>query len=89
MCVFQLGHGQGLPENPPEDYESQDEFLKSAHHVLMEVCVHACVRACVCCVLVMCERVLFVSSWRWLREIWSVLRLVASFQSLKEYRTCY
>ena len=36
-CVFQLGHGQGLPESLPEDYESQDDFLKSAHHVLMEV----------------------------------------------------
>ncbi|CAI8055529.1 Multifunctional methyltransferase subunit TRM112-like protein [Geodia barretti] len=32
-----LGHGQGLPESPPEEYESQEDFLKSAHHVLMEV----------------------------------------------------
>ena len=36
--LLQLGHGGGLPESPPEDYESQDEFLKSAHHALMEVC---------------------------------------------------
>lgn len=32
-----MGHGEGLPENPPDDYESHEEFLKSAHHVLMEV----------------------------------------------------
>lgn len=32
-----LGHGTGLPETPPEGYEVQEEFLKSAHHVLMEV----------------------------------------------------
>lgn len=33
-----MGHGEGLPENPPDDYESHEEFLKSVHHVLMEVC---------------------------------------------------
>ena len=37
VTPLQLGHGGGLPESPPEDYESQDEFLKSAHHALMEV----------------------------------------------------
>ena len=36
-CTPQLGHGEGLPENPPEKYESQEDFLKAAHHVLLEV----------------------------------------------------
>ena len=33
----QLGHGMELPESVPEDFESNEDFLKGAHQVLMEV----------------------------------------------------
>ena len=32
-----MGHGAGLPPSLPEEYESNEELLKAAHHVLMEV----------------------------------------------------
>lgn len=32
-----LGHGAGLPDNPPPEYDSNEDFLKSAHHVMLEV----------------------------------------------------
>ena len=35
--TLQLGHGSGLPESPPPNYEANDDFLKAAHHVLLEV----------------------------------------------------
>lgn len=35
--VLQVGHGDGLPVELPEDYETNEELLKAAHHVLMEV----------------------------------------------------
>ena len=44
IVLCQLGHGAGLPDSPPEDYESQEEFLKAAHHVLMEVRVRISLR---------------------------------------------
>ena len=34
----QLGHLDDLPLSVPENYESNEEFLKKAHHVLLEVC---------------------------------------------------
>ena len=36
-CFQQLGHGTGLPDSPPSEFESEDDFLKTVHHVLMEV----------------------------------------------------
>ncbi len=36
--TVQVGHGAGLPDSPPPDYESNEEFLKAAHHVMLEVC---------------------------------------------------
>lgn len=33
-----MGHGSGLPESLPPDYETNDEFLKAAHHAMLEVC---------------------------------------------------
>lgn len=33
----QLGYGSGLPPSPPVEYETNEEFLKAAHHVMMEV----------------------------------------------------
>jgi len=32
-----LGHEGKLPKNVPENYENDEEFLKEAHHVLLEV----------------------------------------------------
>jgi len=32
-----LGHEGNLPEKVPENYESDEEFLKAAHHALLEV----------------------------------------------------
>lgn len=39
IFVFQIGHGNGLPEELIEDYEENEEFLKKIHHVLMEVSI--------------------------------------------------
>lgn len=38
-CLFcaQIGHGDGLPEDLRDNYEDDEEFLKKAHHILMEV----------------------------------------------------
>jgi len=33
----QLGHLEDLPKTCPENYESDIEFLKKAHHVLLEI----------------------------------------------------
>ena len=33
----QLGYGGDLPEAPPEQYESNEHFLKQVHHVMVEV----------------------------------------------------
>ena len=35
----QLGHLDDLPTTIPDNYESNLEFLKKAHHVLLEVCM--------------------------------------------------
>lgn len=40
MLVHQLGHGDAIPDAPPSEYEHNEDFLKSAHHILMEVCKH-------------------------------------------------
>lgn len=32
-----IGHGQSLPIELPVDFESDERFLQSAHHALMEV----------------------------------------------------
>ena len=32
-----LGHGSDLPTELPEHYETENDFLKKAHHVLMEI----------------------------------------------------
>nr|CAG4648429.1 EOG090X0LTV [Moina brachiata]SVE93410.1 EOG090X0LTV [Moina brachiata] len=32
-----LGHQNALPEEVPADYETNDDFLKKAHHFLMEI----------------------------------------------------
>ena len=82
VCWPQLGHGQGLPESLPEDYESQEDFLKQAHHVLMEVCV------CVCVCMHSLPLSLYIRL-RWWKAIWSVQNRGESFQSLKEFLTCY
>ena len=37
ITLPQLGHGDGLLESPPEDYESNEDFLRAVHHVMMEV----------------------------------------------------
>lgn len=37
FTLYQLGHGSGLPESPPEQFESNEHFLKEAHHVMMQV----------------------------------------------------
>lgn len=39
IILSQIGHGSDLPETVPSDYESNDGFLKQAHHVLLEVSV--------------------------------------------------
>ena len=35
----QLGHLDDLPKSMPENYENDLEFLKKAHHALLEVCI--------------------------------------------------
>ena len=35
--IVQLGHGSGLPDDLPDSYEENEDFLKAAHHVMMEV----------------------------------------------------
>lgn len=35
--MLQLGHATELPQAPVEDFENNEEFLKKAHHVLLEV----------------------------------------------------
>lgn len=37
LLFLQVGHGAGLPDNVPDMYEENEEFLKAAHHVMMEV----------------------------------------------------
>ncbi|XP_031559432.1 multifunctional methyltransferase subunit TRM112-like protein [Actinia tenebrosa] len=37
QAAHQIGHGQDLPEAVISDYESNEDFLKKAHHVLLEV----------------------------------------------------
>jgi len=32
-----IGHLNDLPSAPVEDYENNEEFLKKAHHILLEV----------------------------------------------------
>ncbi|XP_065882302.1 multifunctional methyltransferase subunit TRM112-like protein [Dysidea avara] len=32
-----LGHGDAIPDAPPSEFERNEDFLKSAHHILMEV----------------------------------------------------
>ena len=39
LHLLQLGHGGGLPERPPPNYEANDDFLRAAHHVLLEVVI--------------------------------------------------
>lgn len=34
---FQLGHGDTIPDVLPGEQERNEDFLKAAHHVLMEV----------------------------------------------------
>ena len=50
MLVHQLGHGDAIPDAPPSEFERNEDFLKSAHHILMEVHV---------CSLVLCSDCLF------------------------------
>ena len=33
-----MGRSGGLPDELIPDYEKDEEFLKKAHHVLLEVC---------------------------------------------------
>lgn len=35
--ILQIGHVGDLPKSLIENYESNEEFLKKVHHVLMEV----------------------------------------------------
>ena len=37
LCTDQVGHGDGLPAEPPQALEENEDFLKKAHHVLLEV----------------------------------------------------
>ncbi|EDO49514.1 predicted protein [Nematostella vectensis] len=37
QAAQQIGHGQDLPTQLAEGYESDNDFLKKAHHVLLEV----------------------------------------------------
>merc|ERR1712159_689543 len=32
-----IGKGEGMPEQVPEDFATNEEFLKGLHHVLLEV----------------------------------------------------
>ncbi|XP_066251001.1 multifunctional methyltransferase subunit TRM112-like protein [Euwallacea similis] len=32
-----LGHSKDLPKEAPENYESNEDFLKKAHHALLEI----------------------------------------------------
>ena len=34
---LQVGHAGGLPDAVPDDFEANEDFLKKAHHVLLEV----------------------------------------------------
>ncbi len=34
---MQVGFGDGLPDSPPDAFENDEDFLKAAHHVLLEV----------------------------------------------------
>ena len=34
---IQVGAGAGLPPSPPDQYEDNEDFLKAAHHVMLEV----------------------------------------------------
>ena len=36
-AASQLGHSADLPVQAPTDYQNDQEFLKKAHHVLLEV----------------------------------------------------
>lgn len=36
-CNLQIGHAEDLPPAVVDDYENNEEFLKKAHHALMEV----------------------------------------------------
>jgi len=40
FCIFQLGHTDELPPTVVDDYENNEEFLKKAHHFLMEVMIY-------------------------------------------------
>ncbi len=37
ISSMQVGFGSGLPDSPPDAFESDEDFLKAAHHVLLEV----------------------------------------------------
>ena len=37
VCFSQLGHGDAIPDVLPNEQERSNDFLKAAHHVLMEV----------------------------------------------------
>ena len=37
LFSLQVGHSSELPSTLVDDYESNEEFLKKAHHVLLEV----------------------------------------------------
>jgi len=36
---FQLGHAEDLPKELIPEYDSDEDFLRKAHHVLLEVCI--------------------------------------------------
>ncbi|XP_067662802.1 multifunctional methyltransferase subunit TRM112-like protein [Haliotis asinina] len=36
-AASEVGHGENLPADVGENYETDQEFLKQAHHVLMQV----------------------------------------------------
>ncbi len=36
-ALLQVGFGDGLPASLPDSYEDNEEFLKAAHHALLEV----------------------------------------------------
>lgn len=37
FLFLEVGHLNDLPGTPVDDYENNEEFLKKAHHVLLEV----------------------------------------------------
>ena len=43
---MQLGKGDGLPEQVPDNAAEDEAFLRAAHHVLLEVCMHAAALIC-------------------------------------------